>query len=51
MNDYITSMKIMFPYKNMLDDEILTQWLESCWHHNNMQGFRIDSNACNEHDS
>lgn len=20
MNDYITSMKIMFPYKNMLDD-------------------------------
>lgn len=37
MNDYITSMKSMFPYKNMLDDEILTQWLESCWHHNNMQ--------------
>lgn len=37
MNDYITSMKNMFPYKDMLDDEILIQWLESCWHHDNMQ--------------
>lgn len=37
MNDYITGMKNMFPYKDMLDDEILTQWLESCWHHDNMQ--------------
>lgn len=59
MNDYIASMKSMFPYKDMLDDEILTQWLESCWHHNNMQdsalipilATNMIHNGANEHET
>ena len=51
MNDYITSMKSMFPYKNMLDDEILTQWLESCWHHNPMLATNMIHNGAIEHET